>query len=505
MKYFLLLLVFTYHNFAFSQIDQQSDNDGFEEYAKPNPENGLSKYIINRINYNLLEDYKTNDTIESKNHVFLTFKYSKENKIIAVHVNSPYSELNESIKNAFTDYEMEHFTIPEKNPLNIYVLQILSKVDGKMVVNCSSNIVYESYPVFDGCQTATSHTQMKTCINKLLEDHIVKNISPAVIKNAKVLGSLNLYPKFRITEKGVVEQIQSKKPLDSLTKELNRLVVLFPKAKTPALRNGKPMNLFFKGSVRLQIDTDSDKYVADVIKSKDSLLNPNSELALHFKKFISDDELTKTIFRTNSKKVRIQFSVDKKGKMIDFKVNSMNKAFNSRLIEVFRQFPIEKLNITSTNVLESYNYTIITKAYPVNVIQCNEKPDVYIPPIFNKRCEKSDSTEELWKCLNENMSYYIIKNFDSNLRSKTNLTEDIRINCSFQIDADAKVTNVKIKAPNPSLANEMEEMLKDMPAVYKPAYLNGVAIKSSYTVPVVFKIGSTIPEDPFKAINKGFK
>ena len=58
-----------------------------------------------------------------------------------------------------------------------------------------------------------------------------------------------------------------------------------------------------------------------------------------------------------------------------------------------------------------------------------------------------------------------------------------------------------MKAPNPSLANEMEEMLKDMPSVYKPAYLNGVAIKSSYTIPVTFQLGDNIPEDPFKSLN----
>ena len=47
----------------------------------------------------------------------------------------------------------------------------------------------------------------------------------------------------------------------------------------------------------------------------------------------------------------------------------------------------------------------------------------------------------------------------------------------------------------------MEEMLKDMPSVYKPAYLNGVAIKSSYTIPVTFQLGDNIPEDPFKSLN----
>jgi hypothetical protein len=162
---------------------------------------------------------------------------------------------------------------------------------------------------------------------------------------------------------------------------------------------------------------------------------------------------------------------------------------------------MEKLNIKSTNILETYTYTIITEAFPVNVIQCNDKPNVYIPPIYNKSCEKSDSSNELMLCFNEKISALITSSFDTKVRNKTNLTGTIRIFCTFEIDVDSKVIIKNVKAPNPSLANELEESIKNMPNFYKPAFLNGVAIKSTYTIPLVFVLGNKIPENAYKPIS----
>lgn len=509
MKYYLFLLLFCFSTIGFSQSEPKGFKDKqeeFEYYAKPNPSNELSRYITNHIDYKLLDNYIISDTIKGKSHVYLTFKFNEEKQVVGIKVTSPYSELNNNITEAFKKYDIDKLAIPEKNLLNIYVLQILERAGDKMIVNCSTHILYEKYPVYEGCESANSYSKMKSCIDKLLEAHIAKNISSESIKKAKILGKLTLKPAFIINEKGAVELIPNKNPKDSLSIELNRVLALFPTAISPPFRNGKPTRLLYKGTVHLQIDSENKEFVADVIKSKDSVLNPNNELALHFKKFIGEKDLNATIFKSSGNNVSIRFGIDKKGKMIDLKANSANLAFNTRLIDVFRQFPFEKLNINSTNVLESYSFTIISKAYPVNIIQCNDKPNVYIPAHYDKSCLKSDSSEDLWKCFNEKMNYYITSNFDTSVRYKTKLTGEIRIICKFQVDENAKIINVKVQAPNPSFANEMEEMLKDMPSFYKPAYLNGVAIKSSYSVPVVLNLSrNTSTEDPFKSSNKRFK
>lgn len=508
MKHFLFLLLFTYSSISFSQTEPKSFKDKFEEfeyYAKPSPQNDLSRYFRNRIDSRLLDAYKLNDTVESKNHIYLTFHFDKENKVTNINVFSPYYELSNSIRETFKEYDIEKLNIPEKNPLNIYALQILSKQGDKMVVNCSTNIIYDRYPVYEGCESTTSYSQMKSCINKLLETHIANNISPVAIKKAKVLGSLNLKPKFIINEKGTVELINSKVPTDSLTIELNRVVALFPNAITPPLRNGKPTRLSFNSTVRLQIDTENKEYVADVLKSKDSTLNPNNELALHFKKFISEDELKKNAFSLNKESIDISFSVDKKGEKIAVKANSASPKLNGRLVEIFKNFPIEKLKIKSTNVLESYHYTIITKGYPLNIIQCNENPNVSLPAFFNKKCEKSDSPEELRKCFWSNIENTIIRNFDTKLLSKTNLNGEVKVNCQFQVDTNAKIINVKVQAPNPIISNELEKIINEIPNIYKPAYWNGKAITSSFRITIPFKLRQGNSVDPFESMNKNIK
>ena len=505
MKHFLFLLLFTC--ISFSQTEPKSFSDKYEEfdyYAKPNPKNDLSRYFRNRIDSNLLDAFKVNDTLNNKKRVYLTFHFNKENKVTSISVNSPYYELNKSITDAFKDFDIEKLNIPVRSPLNIYTLQILSKEGDKMVINCSTDIVYDRYPVFEGCESVTSYSKMKSSINKLLEAHIAKNISPDAIKKAMVLGSLTLKPKFIINEKGAVELINSEIAKDSLAKELNRVVALFPKAKTPPTRNGKPTRIIFVGSAHLQIDSQNEKYVADVIKSKDSTLNPNSELALHFKKFITEDELKKNAFPLNKNSIDISFNIDKNGKRIAVKAHSNSLALNNRLVEIFTNFPIEKLNIKSSSVLESYHYTIITKGYSTNVIQCNENPNVSLPAFFNQICEKSDSPEELKNCFWGNIDNIIFKNFDTRLLSKTKLNGEVKVRCNFQVDAEAKIVNVKVQAPNPIIANEIEEIIKSIPNLYKPAYWNGKAVTSSFGITIPVRLREGNPEDSFKSLNKGF-
>lgn len=497
MKQFLLLLLISFTTIGFSQAKPTFYLEKIKEMDSitlPSPKNDLSKYFRKNIDPVLLENYKINEMDSNHNHVYLGFKLNKEGKPISIEVSTPYSEIKNSIIEAFKNYDIEKLHIPDRNPLNQYMLQILSRDGGKMIINCSTNIVYDRFPVYEGCESNTTYSQMESCFTRFLENYVANNISPEQIKKAKVMGVLSFNPRFVIDEKGMMEKVIIKDPKDSLLIELKRIMTQLPVAKIPPLRNGKPTKLPLNRTINFEIVSDNKEYIADVIKSKDSTLNPNNELALHFKKFLSKEEVEKIFFGPGTKSIRIQFGIDKKGKIIDLKTNAINPNLNSRIIEVFRSFPVEKLNINSTNKLESYSYTIISKADPVNVIQCNDKPNVYIPPIYDKSCEKSDSAKELMNCYQENIQSHFFKIFDSKVRNKTNLTGTVKIYCTYEIDIDGKVSIKNVKAPNPSLAKELEETIKKLPNFYKPAYVNGVAVKSTFRVPVVFELGEKIPE-----------
>lgn len=491
MKNYFILLFFIISNIIISQTVQKKFKDKFEEfdyYAKPNRTNDLSMYFKRNIDYLLLENYKFKDTLRKNNTVVLIFKLDKNNSAIDLKVYSPYTELNSSIIKAFEAYDLKNINIPEKSPLNNYTLQILSREGNKMIVNCSSNIIYDRFPVYEGCESSINFYNNKSCFNSLLKQHLGKNISLDLLEKKKLLGKLSLNPEFIVNQSGIVEKVKWNKATDSLTIETNRIMASFPKAKTPPTRNGNPTRLYIKEIIDLEIGSNNENYIENAVKAKDTTLNPNCELALHFKNFITEEEISSYIKKVNGVKVVIRFSIDKKGKMINLNASSINQELNNRLVEIFKKFSFEKLNIKSPNVLETYSYTIFTLEYNHKVIiHCNENPNIFSEVIFEKKCEKSDSAEDLRFCLQENIIYHILKNFDATLITQNDIYNRIRLMLSIQVDVDGTLSRINTREINPKYSNELDKIIKNMRKVYKPAYYNGTPIKSTLSIPISFR------------------
>ncbi|WP_269234113.1 hypothetical protein [Flavobacterium flavigenum] len=505
----MFLFFFIYSTISFSQSEYQCFIDKYEEfsfYAKPNKNNTLSKYFSKRIHSDLLSHYKISDTIKNKKFVYLTFKIDPKNKVTNIVVNSPYSELNKNIREAFINYNVEDLNIPEKSQLNTYTLQILSTEGDKMIINCSTNVVFDKLPVFEGCESAVNKTKLSNCLLKKISEHVANNISPVEIKKAKILGSLNLHVKFTVNEKGEIDQVNCKAPTDSLTKELNRVVAVFPKAKIPATLNGNPTSFVCEKTISLEIESDNEKYKEEVNQYQENILNvrseflnPNTELALHFKKYISAEELDKIVFPLAHPGLFLYFNIDKKGKPINIKTNA-NTELNNQLVTIFRYFPFEKLNIKPVNAIDSYSYPLMINRFNKNIIVSNDKPFVHTPPVFDKNCESSNSNE-LIDCMNQNIKNLVVNNFKRTIRNKTKLKGVINIRFSFQIDDKGKIINVKAFAPNAEICNELEQIIKSMPDFYKPAYLNGNAIITTLKYSFNFNVGNNTVDD-FKNLRK---
>lgn len=498
MKKFLLLVFYTC--FSFSQSEYQSFNvgyDAFAAHAKPSKDNALSEYFKKKIDSKLLDSYQIIDTLKSEKNIFLTFRFDKSNKVNSIIVDSPYSELNKSIRNAFKKYDIESLNIPEIIPSNKYKLQILSKEENKMVINCSTHVVYDKPAIFEGCELCVNNVKISNCIYEKLQQHIAKTISKTEIKKAKILGLLYLKIQFLINEQGVIEQINCKAPTENLTQELNRVISLFPNAKFPATLNSKPTTFLYNKTITLEIDSDNEKYIEEIeklkeenLKLKDSTLNPNSALALHFKNYISPDELDKIVFPLKYKRIYISFRINKKGKPINITTNLEVPKLNERLVEIFNEFPFEKLNIKSTNSLETYRYPIIYKQFNKNSIQSTDKPITYIPPIFDEKCKKSKNPDELYKRFRENINEIVNNNFRRRIKYLTKLSGTIRISCSFKINASGEIIDVKATAPNPVITSELEEIIKKIAKVYQPAYLNQEPITTSHRYSFSYSLGN---------------
>jgi hypothetical protein len=490
MKKLLLLFFFTFSSILFSQTEPKTFKDKFEEfeyYAKPCKTNDLSKYFKRNIDYLLLENYKFKDTLRKNSVVVLSFKLDKNNSVIELDVSSPYSEMNFVIKKAFEAYDLKNINIPEKSPLNYYMLQILSREGNKMIVNCSSDIIYDRFPVLEGCESSTTFSETKSCFTAFLEEHLGKNLSVDLVKKRKLLGTLLLKPEFIVTESGTIEKVKWKTATDSLTTETKRIMALFPKAKTPPTRNGVPTRLYIKEFVVLEIQSKNENYIEDAIKSKDTTLNPNCELALHFKKFITEEEISNDKNPPQNGNGVISFSLDKNSKMINIKTGATKKELNEKLVDIFKKFPFEKLNIKFPNVLETYYYTIFSKEHNNKVvIHCNENPNMFSESYFDQKCEKSSSPEDLKFCFQEKITNQIVKNFDASLITQNDINNGIRLICIVQVDIDGTISRINALNTSPKFSNELDRIIKKMPKVYKPAYWKGVPIKTTYAIPISF-------------------
>ncbi|MGJ8744438.1 energy transducer TonB [Polaribacter sp.] len=455
-------------------------NDKFKEYdyyAKPSTTSDLTAFFKTRVDTELLSELKPLGKNDYQRRFFLGFKFL-EGKIVDVSTNVNNSKLRKMFVDAFKAYDIEKLNIKNISPLNRYEIQLSSWVDGKSILNCSQYVIIKKFPLYEGCELVASYSEMKKCINKKLENHIINNISNTVLEKSNIKGGLKLNPKFLINSDGSLSKIKIKTASRELSEELHRIIALFPKPITPAMCNGNPTGYFYKGYFNLFVNE------SDEILPK---LSTENELALHFKNHLSEKELQNIPFSKKQDEIKLIFSIDKKGKAVEIKTlnYNANKSSYNKLVSIFKKFPIEKLNINSKDILEWYIYTIITKSNNKTIVECSNTAKVEKTSVF-KGCKKSKNPTDLRKCNREKVVAHVSEKFDMNLLNNTKLKGKVRLFCSFSIDTDGSVVDVKVKTPSAYLSNEVKKVLKNVPKAIAPAYQNGKAVKISYKIPITF-------------------
>lgn len=476
MSRIIFLLILFSSVFCNSQTDTLSFEDKyndkygeFDAYAKPSETNELSNYFKKRFNYKMLEAVDFYEAAEHKKRIFLTFYLDKNNEPVNIKVNSKYSEFNKMVIGIFKRYPIKDLNIPKQSKPFIYVLQIVSRENGKNIIKCSSNIIFDTYAVVDGCENFKTYSGLKKCMKDKLEAHIINTISLKEIEKSGILGELKLGARFHIDDEGNIINVNCKAPTDSLTIELNRVVSLFPRVKSVATRNGNPTREFFKEIITLQIDAENFKHEEESQYTKSTNPNSENELSLYFKRFITQKELDTADIFSNRKSITVSFSIDKSGDLVNIKCNSSVKGLNEKIIKLFKDYPKEKLNINSNNVLDLYTYQILTKVNNVKSIKCSTTPDVKVYPIY-KGCGGSNNPIDLRNCFSRKINDYVVSNFDKNLKTSLLASQDYEIFCIFKVDTKGKIIDVRVRASNPIYAKEVERVLNNIPDAIKSGY-----------------------------------
>ncbi|MFG6686139.1 hypothetical protein ACGK9U_06130 [Mariniflexile sp. HNIBRBA6329] len=478
----VLLLLSTIKIFSQTELNK---HEWFDYFGKPSPTNELSLYFRENINLELLKAIKFKDTIEDNKRIILSFQFTKNLKIISVKANSQYGELNNEIEKAFRNYDLKKIKFPDNRGLYNYKLQIISSFNNSAIINCSTFLIYDKEPVYDGCDLINNHSNLSTCNYRILESFIADNMNPEIIQDFKSSGQLILQPKFTIDVKGEITANNSNAPTKVLKEELDRVLKLLPKPIAPATRNGKPISREVKSSIVLFVEPKDS--LSETLKSEPLVIEypKTTDLSIYFKNNLKTED-----FKSLSQKsVRIYFELDKKGRYINVWNNIKDRELNLKLCSILKRYPVANYNITNKDLLNIYSYTLLEKLEDKNIYRFTSElcPETFRFPIV-KGCEKSKSSKDLSKCNGDSFFFFVKRNFNTNLRNKTKLSNSIWIKSSFKIDSLGKIVDLKVSSPNPYFANEIEKLLNDLPYKIEPALKNGEPSDCYFNFPIRFKI-----------------
>ena len=102
-------------------------------------------------------------------------------------------------------------------------------------------------------------------------------------------------------------------------------------------------------------------------------------------------------------------------------------------------------------------------------------------------CEKVKTREESINCMSQELSSFILKNFNTDLSKKNNLTGEQKISILFKIDNEGNIVDVKANSLYPELQAEAIRVVNLLPKMI-PGEQDGVKVTVPYYLPIKFEI-----------------
>ncbi|EDP72349.1 hypothetical protein FBALC1_14647 [Flavobacteriales bacterium ALC-1] len=251
------------------------------------------------------------------------------------------------------------------------------------------------------------------------------------------------------------------------------------------------------------------KYNTDfvIFEGCDSIINKEKCFKEKSSRYILEqltDSLQTKLIR-NSKKdtitMSIRFFFDEEGNITKeshfySSVDSISKHFEQLLIKFPRVKPMrdEFDRGVASFVNSFYGFTLDTitnKLLPINDFEPTEVPYAFLDklPVY-KGCEDTNDNELLSKCINSSLKRHLQENFRADLLAN-GLDLPLGINSIFlffTIDKTGKIIPTSVRAPHPILKMEGLRLIKAIPDVDSPGYLDGKAVSVPFFLPLKFLI-----------------
>ncbi|MEN8776355.1 MAG: energy transducer TonB [Polaribacter sp.] len=476
MKTKLSLIFFLFLVLA---VSSQNKNFDYLNKTKPNTKNELSIHFKNEIPFTLLKKINY-----PKNHNTLNvfFFINELGEIYKVNTSFKVSkQLYKYIKKALINYPIEKLNIKDLSPKNKYSFQIIaSTVEYENIIYCSSIIVTEKLPVCTPCKDLNYYKDIETCIKGKIDKHFYNYIHFSLANRFKDKNYFTIKIDLAIDELGKLYIKKAKAPRIFLN-GIKNAVDSFPQFKTPSFVNGTkvPHNYTFnvnfkKGAAPKYREPDNYDSISKTNSTNDFA---KFIIARLDKKYIENSGLSRL-----NKKVSLNFELNKKGIPFNIRTNARSYSLDKKIINIFKEYPIEKLDLGNKSTLNNYFTTILTYNNGKTFVETNVKFAYEGAPVYSG-CEKSNNIIEAKKCFSKGVQMHFSRKFDSRIAKKLKLSPGRkRILIGFKINTKGKITDINVRAPHPEIEDEVISVMKRLPKI-EPGYQNGKAVNVKYNIP----------------------
>jgi hypothetical protein len=491
----LVLFLFLFSLISYSQTKKNFD---YDKYSNPNEDNELSLYFKKEIPKKLIKKIEFSD--DSKN-IVMSFSINKENKPYRIKFSSfKGDDFEKAVIEAFKKYPLEKLNLNNFDSKNRYYVQIASRKRKKAYINCSSTIIIETPPICEPCKDLAYFEDLKSCLNIELKKHLYQNINFELLNNINSKNQINLkdekdlelffdkevdlFIQFTVDENGKLINKKTKVP-SFLKDEIEKALNSFPAIKTPSTFFGQTHNPLHSFTIHYKkgeetVYKDSRQEFSNFTKP-----DPENQLSVFFKEKLSEDLIQKANLNWFHNRLTISFELDKNNKPFNIKTNARSTEINKKIIDGFKEYPIDNLNFADKSDFNNYIIQVLSFNNSKNNINTSSIVGYERIPIF-VGCENSKDIQEAKKCFSKNIQMHYARKFDADLPNKLGLPSGkLKVLISFKVDKEGNIAKITTKLSQPSLAIEAEtkRVIYLIPNMRSPAMQNDKVVNISYRIP----------------------
>ncbi|MDO5979656.1 M56 family metallopeptidase [Flavivirga spongiicola] len=203
-------------------------------------------------------------------------------------------------------------------------------------------------------------------------------------------------------------------------------------------------------------------------------------------------ELASALNLTGRQRINVIFKIDKTGSITGVRARAPHPDLEAEAIRVIKALPkMIPGTHKGKSVIVPYSLPIIFQvADATEMLDEVEVPFAVIEnvPVF-PGCEDLLSNADKKKCMNENITNFIIENFNTKVADQNGLSGRQRINVIFKIDAEGNISTdeIRARAPHIDLEAEAIRVISAIPKM-KPGVQRGKNVTVSYSLPIIFDV-----------------